>query len=117
MRHSLKLARPYLSEFHEEEVQRARRLKDRQVLLDEQKRAVAEGKAMYRYPDGTISQEPQDVADTKAYLDATHEEFPQGVVDLRGRQDKQRTPMNIEHGKFDVPPVQHVVVPKRLDRP
>eukprot|EP01061_Rhynchopus_euleeides_P022560 TRINITY_DN36834_c0_g1_i1.p1 TRINITY_DN36834_c0_g1~~TRINITY_DN36834_c0_g1_i1.p1 ORF type:complete len:422 (+),score=138.70 TRINITY_DN36834_c0_g1_i1:108-1373(+) len=116
MLHSYKWARPYLSPYHKEEVEREERMSGKRVLLDAQKRAVREGSTLYRYPDGSYRDTAPSLEETQMYIAENTPDMPAGVVDLRGRQDKIRTPINMEHGKLDVMPARYYITKRDLNK-
>eukprot|EP01063_Lacrimia_lanifica_P009241 TRINITY_DN16243_c0_g1_i1.p1 TRINITY_DN16243_c0_g1~~TRINITY_DN16243_c0_g1_i1.p1 ORF type:complete len:424 (+),score=161.45 TRINITY_DN16243_c0_g1_i1:106-1377(+) len=111
-----KWTRAYLSPYHEDEIRREEQMKGKRKLLKEQKAAIAGGKTLFRYPDGTIRELPASQEETDKYIAENTRDFPPGVLDLSGRSHIQRTPENAENYRDQVLPPRHVVVHRDEDK-
>lgn len=92
MRFAKKIVRPYISPYHEQEVQREKVMRIKRAQTEEERLSLPLGATQFRYPDGRVRGEPPPLHETAEFIEANTAEFPPGVKDLRGRSGKHRFP-------------------------
>ena len=114
-RYAYKWSRPYISKYYDSEVAREQQMEGKRLAAHSERVALPDGATQYRYPDGQVRDVPPPLEETAEYIQETTPEFPPGVMDLRDRSHKLRTPENTEVPRHAVLPTNYKVVQRDLN--